>query len=307
MNRSYTYKVAEHLFRITLPDIAKLWNAVEGPYKVFEVQDECSEDSLLFSLELSEQLPEGAMECIYDMPTEDGETVVKMYRINGGGWIFETSADHRQPICARIWASEDFSKAKIQLLSRMLKDATFGINNAAMLIFAFASACKGTVEMHASVIRNSGKAYLFLGKSGTGKSTHSSLWLRHIPGSELMNDDNPIVRVWDDGSVIAYGSPWSGKTPCYKNISAPVGAYVLIRQCPENKIHRMNVLESYSALFSSISGIKDDNSAIADGLNSSISRILSVVPCFLMDCRPDEEAAIVCSQKVIHFTEDHTH
>ena len=35
---------------------------------------------------------------------------------------------------------------------------------------------------------------LFQGKSGTGKSTHSGLWLKHIPGCELLNDDNPIVH-----------------------------------------------------------------------------------------------------------------
>ncbi len=96
-----------------------------------------------------------------------------------------------------------------------------------------------------------------------------------------------------------YGSPWSGKTPCYKNVSAPIGAYFQIRQCPENKIRRMSVLESYSSLFSSISGIKDDDSAIADALNETISDILRAVPCYLLDCRPDEEAARLSSSTVL--------
>lgn len=295
MNKSCTYRVAGHDFRLTLPDSEKLWNAIEGQYNPFIVEE--GTQPLLFSLEMVENLPEGSLECIYDAPTEDGETVVKLYRM-GQDWLFETSADHRQPICARIWASSDFSQARIKLETRFLRDATFGINNAAMLLFAFASACKGTVEMHASVIENGGRAYLFLGKSGTGKSTHSSLWLKHIEGSTLMNDDNPIVRVLENGTVMAYGSPWSGKTPCYKNVSAPIGAYVQIRQCPENKIRKMSVLEGYSSLFSSISGIKDDNSAIADGLNGTISDILSAVPCYLLDCRPDEEAAQLCASTV---------
>lgn len=297
MNKSCTYKVAEHRFRITLPDIAKLWDAVQAPYSPFEV-DSCEGDDLLFDLEMSNELPSYNIKtCIYDMPTEDGETVVKMYRLDNG-WLFETAPDHRHPITSVIWASEDFRKAKLQLQNRLVKDAIFGINNAAMLLFAFASAGMGTVEMHASVIENGSRAYLFLGKSGTGKSTHSSLWLKYVEGSTLMNDDNPIVRVWEDGSVIAYGSPWSGKTPCYKNVSAPVRAYVQIRQCPENKIQRMSVLSSYTSLYSSISGIKDDDSSIADGLNDTISKILSVVPCYLLDCRPDEEAAQLCSKTV---------
>ena len=116
-----------------------------------------------------------------------------------------------------------------------------------------------------------------------------------------MNDDNPVVRIWPDGKVIAYGSPWSGKTPCYKNISAPVGALVQIRQWPENIITKMSILESYSSVFSSISGIKDDNSTMSDDLNNSLSDLLSTVPCFRMDCRPDEEAARVSSSKLLNL------
>ncbi|MBO6066250.1 MAG: transposase, partial [Lachnospiraceae bacterium] len=80
--------------------------------------------------------------------------------------------------------------------------------------------------MHASVTMHAGKGYLFLGKSGTGKSTHSQLWINNIEGCELLNDDNPVLRVEDDGSVRVYGSPWSGKTPCYRNLDVPVGAIV---------------------------------------------------------------------------------
>lgn len=293
MEKEQTYKVAGHIFRFCLPDNDKLWNIFTGSYSPFECPD-VDETDLLFSLRLVENIPVSENRtCIYDTPTEDGETVVKLYR-QDGKWLFETTPDHNVAIKARILASDDFKTAEIQLMTRRIVDAQFGINNAAMLLFAFASATRNTLEMHSSVIEKAGKAYLFLGKSGTGKSTHSSLWLKHIPSSTLMNDDNPIVRVWSDGSIIAYGSPWSGKTPCYKNIEAPVGAFVQIRQSPENKIRKMSVLEAYTSLYSSISGIKDDDSSIADGLNATIDKVLSSVPCYLLDCRPDKEAAEVC-------------
>lgn len=306
MNRTEYYKVAGHIFSFTLPDSEKLWNEISGQYEPFRLDAEdlakqagSQGEDLLFSLEYVESLPEESRECVYDVPTEDGETVVKLFR-QGSGWLFETAPDHRVSVAARILATEDFRHAKIQLTSHLLRNAVFGINNAAMLLFAFASAEADTLEMHASVIENSGKAYLFLGKSGTGKSTHSSLWLKYIEGSKLMNDDNPIVRALPDGSIVAYGSPWSGKTPCYKNVQAPVGAFVQIRQCPENRIFRMSVIESYSSLFSSISGIKDDDSSMADGLNTTIDKVLSAVPCYLLDCRPDEEAARLCAATVRH-------
>ena len=137
-----------------------------------------------------------------------------------------------------------------------------------------------------------------MARSGTGKSTHSSLWLEHVPGTELMNDDNPVVRVWPDGRVIAYGSPWSGKTPCYRNVEAPVGAFVRIRRCPENKITPLSLLESYALVYSSSSGFKADRS-IADGLHASIEKAVTTVPCYVLDCRPDKEAAMVSSSELL--------
>ena len=53
------------------------------------------------------------------------------------------------------------------------------------------------------------------------------MWLRCIPGCDLMNDDNPVVRVID-GEAMIYGSPWSGKTPCYRQVKAPLGAITQI-------------------------------------------------------------------------------
>ena len=69
---------------------------------------------------------------------------------------------------------------------------------------------KDTVALHGSCIVYKGKAVLFLGESGTGKSTHTRLWRENIAGSKLLNDDSPIVR-YEEGGVWVYGSPWSGK------------------------------------------------------------------------------------------------
>ncbi len=83
-----------------------------------------------------------------------------------------------------------------------------------------------TIKIHASVIEKGGKALVFMGKSGTGKSTHSRNWLKFVPDCQLLNDDEPIIRVLNDGSVRVYGAPWSGSTPCYRNASAEVAAFV---------------------------------------------------------------------------------
>lgn len=311
MKFSDIYKVAGHRFRLAIPESQKLAEVLGIQYEPF-VDCEDSKEGVLFDLEYAKEVPCGERTCVFDREAEGEEIVVKIYKLataedsevsESGGWVFEVAINRHCPVATRIWASEDFSHAKYTIESKRLSDAVFAVNNAAMMVYAFAAVGLGTVLMHASVIGYHERAYLFLGISGTGKSTHSSLWLKHIEGAELMNDDNPIVRIYGatdskKAFVIAYGSPWSGKTPCYKNVQAPIGAFVQIRQYPENEISRMNVLESFSSLYASISGIKTGRSAMAAHINDSISAILDAVPCYLLKCRPDEEAARVCHAAV---------
>jgi hypothetical protein len=138
---------------------------------------------------------------------------------------------------------------------------------------------------------------MFLGKSGTGKSTHARLWLKYIEGTELVNDDNPVVSIDSDGRAIVHGSPWSGKTSCYRNISYPLDGLVLLSQAPHNKIRRLKGIEAYAALVPSISGKRWD-AHIADGLHQTEDAMASHVPVWHLECLPDEEAARVCQKEI---------
>ena len=287
------FKVAGHVFGLEIPEDKCLRLGLDQ-YAPFETD---SSEGCIFVLSLVGSLPAGPLETVYDAPVEDGATRVVLSRC-GRDWLFDISADHRLPVCASLWASEDLSDARLMLKSRSSSDALFAVNNSMMLIYAFRTASLGTLEMHASMVRNSGRAFLFLARSGTGKSTHSRLWLKNIPGSELMNDDNPVVRVWPDGRVVAYGSPWSGKTSCYRNVEAPVGAFVKIRRCSENRITPLSLPEAYAEVYSSCSGFKAD-SRMADGLHESIASAVTKIPSYVLDCRPDDEAAQVCARELL--------
>lgn len=155
--------------------------------------------------------------------------------------------------------------------------------------FGMAAAPFKTLKIHASCIKKGGKALVFLGESGTGKSTHSRLWQEFVPEVTLLNDDEPIVRVMHDGSVRVYGAPWSGSTPCYCNDSAEVAAFVHLFQHPENKLRQLSPLEAVSSLMLSASLLRSDsrNKQMVFG---TLSDILNAVPVFRLDCRPDREA-----------------
>jgi hypothetical protein len=92
----------------------------------------------------------------------------------------------------------------------------------------------------ASAIRN-GKAFLFAGVSGAGKTTISRL---APPDATLLTDEISYVRkdVRKDGqkqelSYAAYGTPFTGElAKLGENASAPISALYLLAQGPENRI-----------------------------------------------------------------------
>lgn len=284
-----TFQVAGHKFSLLMKEGHPLWKEL-AQYDPFASEGEDTR----FDMELVENLELPTKSLYFDQPTEEGETKIIIYK-SGEDWYFESMPTSQWPVVMQLWASADFTKAKLHIVKP--SQALFALNNAMMLMFAFSTAAYGTLEMHASVIQNSGKAYLFLAKSGTGKSTHSRMWLENIEGSTLLNDDNPIVRVLPDGQIRVYGSPWSGKTPCYVNEDYPLGAFVQIRRAAENRAIPQNVVASYAMIYTSSSGIKFDRT-MADQLNDTIAKVVSASRAFVLECRPDAEAAKVCYEAV---------
>jgi hypothetical protein len=172
----------------------------------------------------------------------------------------------------------------------------FGLNNALMLIFAFAGSQKQVLLVHASLVRKNGYGYAFIAKSGTGKSTQVSMWLRYIPGCDLMNDDNPIIRIIK-GKPYIYGGPWSGKTPCYRNVKAELGAITRIDRATENSIEKLPPIEAFASFLPSCSSMKWDIE-IFNNICNTITKVIETTGIYTLHCLPNKEAAIIC-QKMI--------
>ena len=203
-----------------------------------------------------------------------------------GSYEIRISNIYKQQCCL-MDANADFSKIKIALNGNFSM-RKFGLGNALMMTYAFATADKDTVLIHASVVKENGYAYPFLGVSGTGKSTHTSNWLKYIEGTELMNDDNPVIRVIN-GTAVLFGSPWSGKTPCYKNVKAPIGAITQLKQAPHNMIRRETVVEAFASILPSCSIMKWDK-RIYSGICDTVKILIETVPTYYLENLPDEDA-----------------
>jgi len=164
-----------------------------------------------------------------------------------------------------------------------------------LIMVAFGQAClkQNTLMLHASVIEKEGQAFAFLGKSGTGKSTHSRLWLANIPGTELLNDDNPAVRIWPNGEVTIYGTPWSGKTACFKQKWAHLQAIIRLEQAKENKFQQKIGMEAIITLLPSGSAIRWNNELYSSMLNL-LEVIVSRTTVAHLQCLPNAAAAKLC-------------
>ena len=158
------------------------------------------------------------------------------------------------------------------------------------IMFGIVIAPLGAIAIHSSVIVKEHEAVLCLGESGTGKSTHTRLWRENIEEARLLNDDSPIIRIID-GKCIVYGSPWSGKTPCYVNKNVPARAFMRLSQAPYNKIHRLPALSAIGAILPSCPPAFAYDNTLQDHICNTVSDIISCTPVYHLECLPDAAAA----------------
>ena len=284
-----TYKVAGHLFAIVMADDADGWNNMAN-FEPFLVDDS---GDCLFEIELVDALPDTSdKEKVTWSCNAPNEPRYEFYKWRGL-LLMETAPRYDAPICVHMISENNFSKVQFQI------DAywKFSFNLIIEMVFAIATAKLYTLQIHSSVIMKDGKGYLFLGQSGTGKSTHSQLWINNIEGCSLLNDDNPIIRIGEDGIARVYGSPWSGKTPCYRNLNVPIGAIVSLRQAKENVIKRLSVSEAYAVIYMSFTGLKFIKE-FGDAHHATNLKLVNTVPFYRLECLPNADAAFLCYNTV---------
>lgn len=159
-----------------------------------------------------------------------------------------------------------------------------------MVAFGQASLRFNTALIHSSVVYNDAGAIAFLGKSGTGKSTHSRLWLNHIDAYQLLNDDNPAVKITEGGDAYIFGTPWSGKTACYVNKKAKLRAIVRLKQAPLNKFTDMLGKDALMTLLPSFTALRWNKEIFSTMINV-IENIITKVNVGYLECLPNEDAA----------------
>lgn len=257
-------------------------------------REELSDGEKLFSITVDDSLKpvKTGRERIGKFDTGNGDTIVDLLPDGGYQYIIK---DINGYSCCLLQTDKSFCNCRCALNGNT-NMRRFGLNNALMIVFAFASCRFGALLIHASLVRNNGYGYAFIAKSGTGKSTQVSRWLRHIPGCDLMNDDNPIVRITDKGTMI-YGSPWSGKTPCYRNVKAVLGAVTRIERAQENSVEKLSPTAAFASMLPACSTMKWSKE-IFDNVCNNITKVIETTGLYTLHCLPDKDSAILCHKTI---------
>lgn len=191
-----------------------------------------------------------------------------------------------------MYSSKDFTKSIIYIKESEVYSTNI-ISWLIMVAFAQASILDNIILLHASVVEKQGEGIAFLGKSGTGKSTHSRLWMERFTKVSLLNDDNPALKIGADGFIYIYGTPWSGKTSCYINRGVKVRAIVRLRQAQKNKFIAIKGVEALLAVLPSCSAIRW-NRTLFDKMVNHVEKIIEKIGVGEMQCMPNKEAAEIC-------------
>ena len=160
----------------------------------------------------------------------------------------------------------------------------------------------GTMLVHSSALIYDGGAYLFSGKSGVGKSTHTRLWLKAFGDKvHIMNDDKPVVKLYDDKAVV-FGTPFDGASGIALNESYPLKAIIFIERGEENSVRIPDNREIIQKLYFQTARMV--NRETAEKMLVNIERILSLTRFYVLACNMDISAAHTAYNSIIEKSED---
>lgn len=142
----------------------------------------------------------------------------------------------------------------------------------------------GGIVLHSSCVEKDGKAYLFSAKSGTGKSTHTHLWLKELRNTRIINDDKPLLLL-RNGQIFACGTPFSGKTDENINECVPVRAIIFLHRAKENTLTRIK--PSFAVPLFLAQTVNPRIKEYAGKMLERTDAILTKVPVFSLGCNKE--------------------
>lgn len=150
----------------------------------------------------------------------------------------------------------------------------------------------GGFMLHSSAVVLDGHAYLFSAFSGTGKSTHTGLWLEAFgkDRARILNDDKPVIRIGKNG-IFACGTPWSGKNDVSSVENVPLAGICFLERSETNWIKQVPGKDVVTDLMQQT--VLPDRQMEMGLVLSHVDKVLTDIPVYRMGCNISKEAALV--------------
>ena len=139
----------------------------------------------------------------------------------------------------------------------------------------------GVVVHGASLVRD-GRAYLFSGPSGAGKTTVARL----SPDATLLSDELSIVRIVD-GKAVCFGTPFRGELNLAgQDRAAPLAGVYFLRQGLRHAVEALKPERALARLLANVLFFAREPDVTAKVFDIAAD-IVDTVPCFELSFRPD--------------------
>lgn len=136
--------------------------------------------------------------------------------------------------------------------------------------------------LHAATVVRDGKAYVFAGRSGAGKSTVSRL----SPEGSVLTDEISLIRRCE-GTWYAHGTPfWGEFRAAGRNERFPLAGIYGLERAPEDRVEPLTARDTLRALLPCVLFFNSDPEANRE-LLSTLVQLVEEVPCHRLRFRRD--------------------
>lgn len=226
------------------------------------------------------------------IPMEEDELLLddnyQWYRTSSGATVVYLNYPQTTETVFRVDSDKKWENVTIQFLYNVKVSESFIVEHLCYMVFRIQILFHQGILLHSSSFIWNGKGVVVTAPSGTGKSTHVSLWEKYY-NVKVLNDDSPAIKR-TGGKLFVFGIPWSGSNSKFMNTSAPLTSIIVLEQATENKIERLNKVEATLMLMPRFILPYFDGSLMNSAVDM-ISEIIEKTPVYLLRCRPEKEAA----------------
>lgn len=154
--------------------------------------------------------------------------------------------------------------------------------------------------LHSVSILHNGKAWLFSGPSGTGKTTHTNIW-KKLYQTEILNGDLNLIG-YENNTPMIFGVPWCGSSETYTAENYPLGGIVLLKQSPANSIEHLTKNDQVISVSQRLINTHTTSDQLIKTLKF-LNQLTDDIHVFRLYCNMEDSAAETCRKEIDSFGE----